>query len=133
MSIELKEPFFISSRLLPAVKVGGTTVSIEYAGDRLPDGRVPYRYFLDFPDGTEHVGEDLKSGAFGGTLRQGMESLLAFLEACGESRNPRYGDHGENADLFPESIGDWAYQNSDEITSVRLWIEETDGCCIETR
>jgi len=132
MSVELRKPFFISSRLLPAVKVGDATISIEYAGNE-PDGRVRYRYYLDFADGTEHVGEDLKSGVFGGTLKQGMESLLSFLEACAESRNPRHGEPGENADLFPDRVGEWAYQNDGEIASVRLWVEETENCCIEAR
>lgn len=132
MSIELREPFFISSRLLPSVRIGGAVVGIEYS-KICPDGRVEYRYFIDLPNGTEHVGEDLRSGVFGGNLREGMESLLAFLSACGESNNPRYGDEkGENADLFPPEIAEWCYLNSDEIDSVRLDIEESKGCCVET-
>jgi hypothetical protein len=130
--IELKEPFFISSRLLPAVKVGDATISIEYAGNE-PDGRVRYRYFIDFADGTEHVGEDLRSGVRGGSLREGMESLLSFLEACSESRRHGLDEPGENADLFPDNVGEWACQNDGEIASVRLWIEETEGCCVEAR
>lgn len=127
MSIELKEPFFISSRLIPSVRVGETVIGIDYS-KICPDGRVQYRYFVDFPNGTTHVGEDLKSGVNGGTLREGMESLLSFLSACGGAT--RYG--GENADLFPRKVAEWCYQNHSEIESVRLWIEEIEGCCVET-
>lgn len=131
MSIELREPFFISSRLIPSVRAGETVIGIDYA-KICPDGRVQYRYYIDFPDGTEHVGEDLKSGVNGGTLREGMESLLSFLSACGESSNPRHGGDGENADLFPPKVAEWCYLNQSEIDSVRIWVEETEGCCVET-
>lgn len=131
MSIELREPFFISSRLVPSVRVGETVIGIDYS-KICPDGRVQYRYYIDFPDGTEHVGEDLKSGVNGGTLKEGMESLLAFLSACGESSNPRYGGDGENADLFPPQVAEWCYLNQGEIDMARIWVEEEEGCCVET-
>lgn len=124
MSIELHHPFSISSRLLPSVKVGDATISIEYAGNE-PDGRVRYRYYIDFADGTEHVGEDLRSGVQGGSLREGMESLLAFLDASAEG--------GENEDLFPPVVVEWARQNDSKIAGVRAWIEVTENCCVETR
>jgi len=130
MSTTLREPFFISSRLLPAVRVSDAIISIEY-GDPCQDGRVRYRYFIDFGGENDHEGDDLKSGAGGGTLRQGMESLLAFLSSCGESCRP--GHEGENADLFPPHIGEWAYLNQDEIESVRFQVGETEDCCIESR
>ena len=130
-SIELQEPFFISSRLIPSVRVGETVIGIDYA-KICPDKRVQYRYYIDFPDGTEHVGEDLRSGCNGGSLKEGMESLLSFLSACGESSNPRHGGDGDNADLFPPRVAEWCYLNDDEIGSVRLWIEESKECCVET-
>jgi len=130
MAITLKDPFFISSRLLPAVKVGNTTISIEYTG-REPQGRTQYRYYIDFADGSEHVGEDLMSGVGGGSLKEGMDSLLSFLVACSESRRPGPYAPGENADLFPDRVGEWAEQNDSEITSVQIWIEEAGDCCIE--
>lgn len=124
----LREPFFISSRLLPSVRVGDATVGIEYAA-KPPRGRVTYRYVLDFADGTEYTAEDIQSGTQGGTLREGMESLLSFLCACGESSRPGYA--GENADLFPLAVAEWCHQNSDEIWSAKVWIEESPECCVE--
>jgi len=128
MSTQLKHPFFISSWLTPAVRVGNAVISIEY-GDPTPDGRVRYKYTIDFIGLSHHQGDDLKSGVGGGTLKQGMESLLSFLSACGESSRP--GQEGENADLFPKHIAEWCYENQDEIDSVRLEIEETEDCCVE--
>ena len=130
MAITLHEPFFISSRLLPAIRVGGATVSIEYAAIP-PRGGVRYRYHIDFPDGTTHSSEDLRSGVKEGSLKSGMEALLSFLAACGESRAPSATYPGENADLFPDTVGEWAYQHKDEIEALSLWIEEARDCCIE--
>lgn len=128
MSTTLKDPFFISSWLTPAVRVANAVISIEY-GDPTPDGRVRYRYCIDFIGLSHHQGDDLKSGVGGGTLKQGMESLLSFLSACGESNRP--GHTGENADLFPPHIAEWCYENQDEIEMVRMQIEETEDCCVE--
>lgn len=120
----LKHPFFISSRLLPAVKVGEETLSIDFAGDG-GDRRVRYRVYVDFADGTEFVDESLRSGVGGGTLRDGMSSYLAFLGAAAESY--RSGT-GENADLFPPRVVEWAHQHDSEIEMVRFEIEETKDC-----
>lgn len=87
----------------------------------------------DFKDGTEHTGQDLKSGIGGGSLQQGMVSLLSFLAACGESYGYklRTGRDGENYDLFPPAIAEWAYQNSDELSTLEIDIEESEVELIE--
>jgi hypothetical protein len=131
MAVTLKSPFFISSRLLPAVRVANAVLSIGYGGDATTTGRTRYQYFIDFEGLSDFEGHDIKSGVGGGTLKQGMESLLAFLSACGESSRP--GRKGENADLFPPAIGEWAYENLDEIGIVLFEVEETEGCCVEAR
>lgn len=120
----LKHPFFISSRLLPAVRVGEDTVSIEF-GKQSPDGRIHYRVHIDFVDGTEFVDESLRSGVGGGSLRDGMSSYLSFLGAAAESyRN----GSGENSDLFPPHVVEWAHQHNGEISVVQFEIEETEDC-----
>lgn len=120
----LKHPFFISSRLLPAVKVGQDTVSIDFAGDG-GDRRVRYRVCIDFADGTEYVDESLRSGVGGGSLRDGMSSYLSFLLAAAESYR-----HGsvEDAGFFPQHITEWAHQHDSEIGAVQFEIEETEDC-----
>jgi hypothetical protein len=125
----LHPPFEISARLLPSLHIGGAWVSLEYAGST-SDGRQRFRYYIDLPDGTEHVAAELKSGVGGCDLQEGFENLLAFLGAAAESYRYR-GMQGENSDLFPESVNAWAALNSDEIDLARLDIEEATTRLIE--
>ncbi len=113
--MKLNHPFEISSRLLPAVRVGKSTISIKFSGET-SDGRARYEYFIDTPE-FEYSSRDLKSGVCGGSLQSGMESLLAFLGAAAEAhRYSMSGRTSENSDLFPANVTEWAYQNSDEIS-----------------
>lgn len=102
--MKLHAPFFISARLLPALKLGELTISMEML-PRESDGRNRYRYFIDPPAGCRAKpleASDLRSGCQGGTLVRGFGSLLCFLDSAAESfnRSPK----GENARLFPAWI-----------------------------
>lgn len=121
--MKLHSPFIITSRLLPGLQIGGATVQLEFDGST-SDDRTRYRWTIDLPDGSQHSGNDLKSGCGGGSLQEGFESLLAFLGASAESWRYRGAD-GENSDLFPQPVVEWAAQNSDEIGMAQLEIEET--------
>ena len=119
----LKSPVGIMPRLLPGVQVGGAFVSIEYADRAGERGRVRYRWYVDLSDGREFTDDDLQSGCGGGSLQAGLESLLSFLGAFAESW--RRGPGGDNGDLFPEGLHEWATQNSDEIGMLAIELEET--------
>jgi hypothetical protein len=102
--MKLHAPFFISARLLPALKLGELTISMEML-HRESDGRNRYRYFIDPPAGCRAKpleASDLRSGCQGGTLVLGFGSLLCFLDSAAESK--RWG--GEDAGLFPAWILD---------------------------
>lgn len=106
--VKTHAPFFISARLLPALKLGELTLSMEML-PRESDGR--YRYFVDPPAGCRAkplAASDLRSGCQGGTLVQGFGSLLCFLDSAAESKRweERTGRPGENAGLFPAWILD---------------------------
>lgn len=122
----LHEPFKISARLLPAVQIGDAWISIKF-GRETPSGRIRYQYYIDTP-AFEYEGDDLKSGVGGGSLQSGMVSLLCFLGAAAESYRYlgcKYSDcPDENCSLFPQNVVEWAYQNSDEITSLEMDLEE---------
>ncbi len=122
--MNLREPIIITARLLAGVKVGVATISIDFAG-HTSDGRTRYNYFIDTPL-FEYAGSDLKSGVGGGSLQAGLESLLAFLSAAAESYayQMRTGRQGENADLFPANVLEWAYQHSDELSMLACELEE---------
>jgi hypothetical protein len=127
----LTAPAIITSRLMCGVRVGDATLSIEYGGGT-SDGRRAYRYYIDLPDGTEYTNDDLASGVGGGSLQFGLESLVGFLAACGESWNYDHdGERGENADLFPANVAEWAGQNSDELSCLSSELEETHDAITE--
>ncbi len=120
----LHEPFIIGARLMPALQIGGATVSLEVHGYR--GGRTRYRGYVDMPDGSEHVIDDLSGH---GDLQAGFESLLTFLGAAAESYSSRMrtGRAGENEELFAPAVVEWAYQNADEISMLALEMEERPG------
>lgn len=125
----LHPPFSISSRLLPSLRIEDGVIQLEYSPGPGREGRTRYRWTIDIPAG-EFSGDDLQSGAGGGGLRDGFESLLAFLDSAAESYRYR-GMEGENADLFPKPVVEWAYMHSDEICMLRLEIEESEKQLIE--
>jgi hypothetical protein len=125
--MKLQSPFAISARLLPAVQVGDSWISIKLADGYTPDGRARYRYYIDTP-AFEHTNDDLASGCGGGSLQMGMESLLSFLLAAVESYRYRgctwTGDPHDNSSLFPQQVVEWAYQHDSEIQSLQMELEE---------
>lgn len=125
--MELLSPVRITPRLLPGVSVGGAWVSIEYAG-ATGDNRQRYRWFIDL-DGAEYHGDDLASGVGGGSLQEGLSSLLSFLGAFAEAHqySESTGRTSDNEELFPAGLADWAVENSDELAMAGIELEETDG------
>jgi len=128
----LSSPVQITSRLLPGVRCDDAFISIDYAKRAGNDGRTRYQWYVDIAD-QEFTGDDLQSGCGGGDLRSGLESVLSFLSACGESVNyaSRTGRESENADLFPVALGEWCAEHSDELSMLALEIEESAECIAE--
>ena len=127
--MEIKQPLCITSRLLPGVEIGGATISIEYAHVTFT-GQQVYRWHIDKVDGIGHFGgTDLHSVAGGGTLQEGLESLLGFLSAFAEAVDyeRQIEQASENANLFPAGLADWAVENADEITTLVYELEEHPG------
>ena len=125
--MKLSAPFVISARLAPAVQIGAACISYDSG-----------RFVIDFPDGTEHVVSGMSpprcrvrgvNDTPCSMLQCQFGALLSFLSACAESRQyaARTGREGESADLFPENVGQWAEENSDEISMLGVEIEETRG------
>ena len=130
----IRKPCIITSRLLPGVRLSdGSVISIRYSKHRGDEGRVRYEYLIDLPDGRCHEGNDLQSGVGGGTLREGMVSLLSFLGASAEAYKAVTfrGRSSDNEGLFPDFIEEWAYQNDDELAMLRCMVEETLDCIEE--
>lgn len=75
------------------------------------------------------TGEDLRSGGMEDPNHVKMlASLCSFLTACAESYAyaRRHGGDGENADLFPPAVAEWADANSDALEMVREELEPSE-------
>src|SRR3990167_2996986 len=101
----IHSPFIITSRLLPGIQIGEGTISIDYSPRPDPEGRTRYRWHVDLPSG-DYSDDDLRSGVGGGSLQEGLASLLSFLGAAGESLKyrERTGSPGDNEELFPAPV-----------------------------
>lgn len=117
--MQLHPPLVITPRLLPGLRVGDAFVSVEWSSRPGRGGRARCRYYID----------DLQTGAGGGRLDECLASLLSFLTACVESRDyaDRTGREGENADLFPENVGQWAQENRSELDSALCDLTDDTG------
>ena len=101
--------------------IGNATVTVEHDGrDYHPDDsayRQRYTYAIR-TDAWEYVANDIRSGCSADVdVADAARKLFLFLGACAESR--QY-PNGENADLFPEHVGQWAEENSDEISILSI-------------
>lgn len=134
MPYHLKPPAIITARLMCGVKVGDAYISIEPT-HRDDERRVVFRYFIDFPDGTEHA-DCVRSGVGAKPdVQNALATLLTFLGAAEESYAHRMRtdptatepDPDGNEGLFPPRVTEWAYQYSDEISMLGIELEETPG------
>jgi hypothetical protein len=130
--MQLKPPFMISSRLLPGLKVADGSLSLE-ALRRNREGRIVYRWYADIPAG-EFSEKDLKSGSGADVDYQNVfGDFLSFLSAAAESYAyglRMQGDFGENVDLFPRPVVEWAHKHSEEIDTLQLEIEDSEEALI---
>jgi len=124
--MQLTNPVGITPRLLPGVQVGNGWIAIDYAGVD-PNGRDIYHYYIDLQDYTHH-GVDLYSGCQGGSLQEGLSSLLSFLDAWVEALQHQ---GSENANLFPQKLQEWAVGSADEIGMLSYHLKETENLILE--
>ncbi len=130
--MKLSHPFYISSHLTPAIKIGKGEL-------RYDNGQ-----FVLSIDGTnDYIIKDFQFplGRIAGVcdeqfLQDGFSAILSFLGACAESRkyavrNGKNAMDGENSCLFPEAIGQWAEDNQDEIDMLSMEITDTKGLLAE--
>ena len=117
--MKLNPPFIIAPNLEPGLRIGDAWITLSYSNRPHPEGRQRYEWTW-FRGGREESGDDLASGVGGGTLQEGFESMLAFLSAFASATEP----DSENHNLFPESMSEWAEQNSEEIDMMRLEIDD---------
>ena len=134
-SIMLRDPVVIAPNLEPGVRIGADSwVTISYSSRPGSDGRTRCRWTVMRHGLPDVIGHDLQSGCGGGNLRRGLVDLLCFLGAFAEAHRPgRTKYEGDNSELFPEELAEWAYLNSDEISMAQIEVEENTECMKEER
>lgn len=121
----LLPPLVITSRLLPGLHIRTNTGESELAELSIEATGLAnqWRYYIDLPGNYSLEGEDLYGW---GDERKMLATLLSFLTACAEGRAYSRGSvhTSENRDLFPEVVGEWAEQHSDELSMIACELEE---------
>lgn len=107
----LKSPFKISARLLPALQIGKSWLSLEY-GPVTAEGRQIYKYYIDTPD-FDYIGSDLQSGCCGGSLQSAFDDMLCFM-------------HCDPTVFSDERVQKWCEANAADIEELRTIIEEAN-------
>jgi hypothetical protein len=122
--MKLRPPFIISARLLPALKIGDVTLSLD---DRYAHGdRDVCTFYFDGPD---FAHTDVGLSVLPGTPAQRcFESMLSFLGAAAEAWDRPDSD---NRTLFPPAVMQWANENSSEIYQVESDLEHNPNLITE--
>ena len=132
----LHEPFFINSQLLPSIKVGDGTLSLASVDWSPEDGylktkRMSFGFSLSTPEFV-YFDDQLNSGLGGCGMVEAFETFLSFLEAAVESyqHETRTGREGENTDLFPLHVVEWAAAQT-YLEGARSNLVDEDGNVLE--
>ena len=112
----LKPPFIIGARLLPALKINDSYLSMG-----AECGVVVF--YLDTPDQEFEI-HGFRPGA-SARIQQCFESVLSFMLAASEAQdavdNGRFSD---NADIFEPPVMRWCQENASEIGGLLFELEE---------
>lgn len=133
----LHEPFIITGRLHPGLKIGSAFLSLldtefKAEGETCLGRRQSATMVLDFTDGAESYEDSTLQSGCGGF--QGVvaifETYLSFLLAAVEGyeyeqRSP--GRKSDNSDLFPTPIVQWAVDNKSEIEYLHCELQDENG------
>lgn len=131
----LRDPFFIGPRLYPSLKVGEGTLSLASAAwtdESTPLGRrLQFGFYLDTPD-FEYFDDRMQSGCGGCGAVEAFETFLGYLEAAVESYQfeLRTGVEGDNTDLFPKYVVEWA-ASQNYLEEARSSICDEDGYALD--
>lgn len=126
----LTAPLRITPRLMPGMRIGDATLSVEIIGH--DGGRNIIGYALDYPGGA-YEAQDVtipprRDDSPESIIREALRTILVFLDAAAE----QYAGSGrmgttEPADgwIFPVTVAEWSYINSDEIAMAIIDLEES--------
>lgn len=124
--MKLLAPFFISSRLAPAIKLADGELSYNSGKFTLETPTFTHSWQAGFPRCRVRGATDAN------VLQDAFRAQCSFLSACAESRayaerQGKDASEGENSDLFPSEVGEWAQANSGEIDMMGFELSESPG------
>ncbi len=113
----LYEPFQISARLLPTLKIGNGWLSYD---------RKTYVFYLDTPE-FEYKIHNFRPGCSHG-VQDCFKDMMCFFESAIEeyTYNLREGTKKTNKPLFPEHVTKWLVANDDAICDMDCALDEED-------
>lgn len=110
------------------VRIADGTVAVEDTAQCNAHGAPRFRWTVVLDSGPSWAAEDLHGPRCGPepSEREMLGTLLGFLGAALESRDCREntGRAGDNEDLFPAELLDWAAEHSDEVGMLACEFEE---------
>ncbi|MGE3483456.1 MAG: hypothetical protein AB7L09_01865 [Nitrospira sp.] len=113
---------------MASIRICDATVTVEDTAQNNREGRPVFEWTLKLDSGREWSESDLCGPVCGPepSEEEMLGTFLSFLGAAIESRlfRERTGREGDNEDLFPADLLDWAAQHSDEISIVAIEMEE---------
>jgi hypothetical protein len=122
--MDLRPPFIIGARLLPALRIGDAVLNLESTA--LANCRTRATFVLDIGDQTCRI-DDLYSGMNGyRSVVEPFAVMLSFMGACAEAFRAR-ANPGENADLFTPFVAQWCADHANDIDSAQCALTDGDG------
>ena len=112
----LKQPFIISSRLLPALNIGDSTLSWD-SKDLL--------FYVDAPSKT-YVIDGFRPGLSCG-VQDCFDDILSFMLAAAEAQDATdAGRFTDNGDLFEPELMVWCQENRQELEDLQMDLEQEE-------
>lgn len=120
----LTQPMFISSRLIPAVKIDNATLSAQCHAIEA-DGRTHWQFFLDIPTMPEWVSEESYVTALGATWTQSV--AMALETFCDVAGTDDLADNHVAQGITSREVHRWLVDNTIDFMgmaeTLREWIE----------
>jgi hypothetical protein len=126
--MKMHDPFY-RTILGPAIRIGDAVLTLHNVERDYDTGRDRATFLLVTPE-FKYQDRELQSGVGGGWSKvEIFETFLSFMEACAESREyvGADGNPGENANLFPQHVGEWLVDNTSAISEARSVICNEEG------
>jgi hypothetical protein len=120
--MKLKTPFIIDSTLSPSLRIADATLALHLPLFPAEKARWGATMILEAP-GIALTDTTLRSGLSGfRSLVDPFSTYLSMLDAAAEAR-----EGGDNADLFPPNVMQWARENASAIAQARNDLQDELG------